>query len=129
MKRLITNYAAIAICAMTAFFSTSCIYDSAGDKFYRTLWTTNDDLLGKITIEFLCGNQVRSCSPLAAGSYCSYESDDMNVRFEHLTLTYDNALVTFIDGWRDGDILHLIWKKEGDLSPQTAILQRLSAYE
>ena len=56
---------------MTAFFLTSCIYDSAGD----------------------------------------------------------NALVTFIDGWRDGDILHLIWKKEGAPSPQTAILQRLSAYE
>lgn len=129
MKRLITNHAAIAICVMAAFFLTSCIYDSAGDKFYRTLWTSDDDQLGKITIEFLCGNQVRSCSPLAAGSYCSYESDDTNVRFEHLTLTYDNVLVTFIDGKRDGDILHLIWKKDGDLSPQTAILQRLSTYE
>jgi hypothetical protein len=129
MKRLTTNKAAIVMCTVAAFLFTSCIYDSAGDKFYRTLWTSDDDLLGKITIEFLCGNQVRSCSPLAAGSYCSYESDDMNVRFEHLTLTYDNALVTFIDGWRDGDILHLIWKKDGDLSPQTAILQRLSAYE
>lgn len=129
MKRLITNHAAIAICAMAAFFLTSCIYDSAGDKFYRTLWTSDDDQLGKITIEFLCGNQVRSCSPLAAGSYCSYESDDTNVRFEHLTLTYDNALVTFIDGWRDGDILHLIWKKDGATCTQTATLQRLSAYE
>ena len=32
MKRLITNYAAIAICAVAAFFLTSCIYDSAGDN-------------------------------------------------------------------------------------------------
>ena len=134
MKRLITKHAAIAICAVAAFLLTSCIYDSAGDKFYRTLWESAEmpvNVLGEasdadgtepetaqvesswregLTIEFLCGQSISlksSGSPLI--HFGTYESNHFTANFHGLTLKTDWQTITFIDATREGDTLYLRW--------------------
>ena len=133
MKRLITNHAAIAICAMAAFFLTSCIYDSAGDKFYRTLWEADDVPLDPLpvnglTLEFLCGNSICiSTDTRADAAFGTYACNDQTAVFQDLTLDSDGVLITFIDAQRSGDTLYLRWCTEGSPEPSTTAMHRLSA--
>lgn len=134
MKRLIIKHAAIAICAVAAFLLTSCIYESAGDKFYRTLWESAEvpeNVLGEtsntdgaisetaqvksswmkgLTLEFLCGQSISlksSGSPLL--HFGTYESNHFTATFHGLTLKTDGLTITFIDATREGDTLYLRW--------------------
>lgn len=43
MKRIINSTAVIIPMVTAMFFSTSCIYDAPGDKFYRTLWKSSPE--------------------------------------------------------------------------------------
>ena len=151
MKRLITKHAAIAICAMAAFFLTSCIYDSAGDKFYRTLWEAEKSSVNArsdspdenswaagMTVEFLCSQSISiktSNSPLI--NFGTYESHQLTAIFHDLTLEIDDQIITFIDAIREGDTLFLRWVTTWDkhknpgsaLDIHTTILSRLSTYK
>ena len=92
-----------------ATISTSCIYDAPGDKFYRTLWTSEETLpayetiathkepisgsdaepaLCGITLEFLCGGSVSIKAEGAAGSYGKYEFHGATAYFSNLSLKY-----------------------------------------
>lgn len=142
----------ISLCAVTAFLSTSCISDAPGDHFYRTLWTSSDSPLGKITIEFLCGGQISIQSPDAVGSYGTYVSDGHTARFNGLTLMYESESAAALaesddivaisgnvktlqqrilieEAHRSGDLLTIIWHLEGSSTARTSRLTRLSAYE
>ena len=151
MKRLTTIHAAIAICAVAAFFFTSCIYDSAGDKFYRTLWEAGEAYSNawaessdenswatRLTIEFLCGQSISlktSGSPLI--HFGTYESHHLTAILHGLTLETNGQTITFIDAIREGDTLFLRWvttrelhrDSEAALDIHTTILHRLSAYK
>lgn len=129
MKRTILRCLAIIPIMAAATLSTSCIYDEPDDRFYRTLWTSEEEPLGKITLEFLCGNQISVLSPDAAGAFGTYESNGSQAWFEGLTLTYDGLLVTLLSARRNGDTLILTWSSDLSTAPSTTSMHRLSAYE
>lgn len=118
---------------------TSCIYDAHGDEFYRTLWTGTDSTLGKVTVEFLCGDQICIKSPDAVGSYGTYQSDGQTASFEGVNLRYDapsrerattgQGLVIIEEAHRNGDTITLFWHLDGSSEVHTLVLERLSAYE
>lgn len=118
---------------------TSCIYDAPGDEFYRTLWTGTDNTLGKVTVEFLCGDQICIKSPDAVGSYGTYQCDGQTASFKGLSLRYDALscertatgpeLIIIEEAHSNGDTITLLWHLDGSSEVHTLVLERLSAYE
>ena len=129
MKRFTTSLTAAVLMTAAVFGLNSCIYEAPGDNFYRTLWTSSEEPLGKITLEFLCGKQISVKSPDAAGTFGTYESDGYWAWFEGLTLTYDGTTVYILEARRSDDLLHLTWFTDSDSTPHTTLMHRLSAYE
>ena len=129
----------------------SCIYDSPrGDKFYRTLWTSEDSPLGAVTLEFLCGGNISIKGDKAVGSYGTYQTDGQTAYFSSLKLQYSPekfadygqealnsiskdhvSMVTIIieDGYRTDETLSITWHfDESDTSYSTTMTRR-SSYE
>ena len=134
MKTLNSTLKAVAIVAMAALSLTSCIYDGAGDKFFRTLWECSETPLdtldvNEITLEFLCGNAICLKTDTFPGiAYGTYETDGTQAYFSGLSMEIKGIPVTFIDAVRYGDTLHLRWKsKDSDLA-FTTTMHRLSSY-
>jgi hypothetical protein len=127
-------YDAVYIIAMM-LLATSCIYDAPGDKFYRTLWVSEETSCGKLTIEFLCGGSISVKSTGAVGSYGTYTSDDHTAHFSDLRLHYpegpDNAPVVIIleEAYRTGDELVVIWHHSDSSTSYTTRLVRKGSYE
>lgn len=101
MKRLLTLLGIICILS-------SCIYESRDDKFYRTLWVSEEapfcelgkaDLHyktgnvpaltpGRLTIEFLCGSNISVSATGTTTSYGTYRSSGSSAHFAELSLTF-----------------------------------------
>lgn len=133
MKRFFTPAILLVIVLLMA---TSCIYDAPGDKFYRTLWVSEEASCGKLTIEFLCGGSISATSTGAVGSYGTYTSDDHTAHFSNLRLRYypegpDNAPVVIIleEAHRTGDALVVIWHHSDSTTSYTTRLVRKGSYE
>ena len=94
--------------------TTSCIFDSPNDQFYRTLWVSEEAPFseigqtsdGRITIEFLCGGSISVTATGAAGSYGSYQTFGNTAYFVGLTLTCYGHGAEIISTYREA--------KEGD---------------
>lgn len=129
MKR--THPAAIAaIIVMTAAPAlTSCIYDSpAGDEFYRTLWESSESPFENLTIEFLCNGNITAQADNAAGSYGTYETQDMTAYFTQLHLIMDSGTVIIEEAHRTKDTMSISWHYQNAPVSYFTKLQRLSAY-
>lgn len=135
MKTLSKTATAVAIWAMAVLSLSSCIYDSAGDKFYRTLWECSETPLdtlhvNEITLEFLCGNSISIKTNTFPGiAYGTYETNGANAYFNGLAMEIEGVRVTFTDANRSGDSLLLGWTVEGSDQPFTTMMHRLSAYK
>ena len=106
------NHSAAALLSMIAavFFTTSCIYEAPGDRFYRTLWTTSEEPFEGILIEFLCEEMISAQHPgRGIGSYGYYEHDGRIAYFTDLTATYNNFSVQFTEAYKSGDTLTVVW--------------------
>ena len=110
------------LCAFTVPCSvTSCIYEAPDDKFYRTLWKSEEVPLGPfdistITLEFLCNGEAvvtlgKKTEAMPAGDedstsmdkkrivgyiYGKYSPDDRTAVLEKLTIKLQDTEVTFI---------------------------------
>lgn len=126
------------LCGLTLlmiFAATSCIFDAPGDKFYRTLWKSEQSPLAPLTengfsIEFLCGQNVciKTGTEIIA-SYGSYESDAETAVFHNLIMDIDGHMITFINAKRNKDTLYLHWKTDDSPETFTITLHRLGSYE
>ena len=133
----------------------SCVYDAPGDKFFRTLWHSEEIPLGpfdvsSLTLEFLCNGgisiktsyspdteqyaedeisitarQNASVTPDIRTIYGRYEPDGTTAVLEDLQITLDDIDIIFIEAHRSGDTLFLLWRIEDSLYPFTTALHRL----
>ena len=128
MKSLIIRQLAFAIALMVAV--SSCIYESPDDEFYRTLWKTDAQPFGEMTVDFLCGNEI--CIKAEAAlfdDYGTYTSSGMTATFEDLFLIVDDNSYILDQAVRQGDILYLHWHRANHQQEITTKMYRLSAYE
>lgn len=121
----------------------SCIYDAPGDRFYRTLWQSEEqpfrssasveaDALKDLTLEFLCGNSVCVKATGAAGSYGTYDSHDLTAYFHKLRLSFVSgdspATIVLEEAHRTDDLLLVSWHYSGSAVSYTTRLVRRSSY-
>ena len=128
MKSLIISQLALAVVSMAV--CSSCIYESPDDEFYRTLWKTDSQLFGEMTVDFLCGNEI--CIKAEAAlfdDYGTYTSSGMTASFEDLFLIVDDNSYILDQAVRQGDILYLHWHRANHQQEITTKMYRLSAYE
>lgn len=134
MKTSANKVTAVVLGAMAVFCFSSCIFDGAGDKFYRTLWESSEVPLGPfevelLTLEFLCGESISIKMDRAGRTiYGTYETDGETAVFSNLSLEIENFTVTFIDASRSGETLFLRWRIENSVYPFTTAMHRLSSY-
>ncbi len=135
MKRFALPGMAILIGTAIAMTSTSCIYDSPDDYFFRTLWESdeNSDVPGEVngmTLEFLCANAISiKTDNSTIVNYGTYDSNRRTATLHDLTLEIGDETITFIDANRSGDLLQLRWHSNNSSETQTTIMHRLSAYK
>lgn len=141
--------------ALSVLFQ-SCIYDAPGDKFYRTLWVSEDSgtedsrpesetsaqlssddseftpVLQGTTLEFLCGGSVSISASGAIGSYGTYEHHNLTARFQDLSLTYqiNGSYIRIIieEAHRSNDLLTINWHLSGSSESHATRLVRRSEY-
>ena len=128
----------ICSAVIVSTIATSCIYDAPGDKFFRTLWTSEGAPLetldaSSLTLEFLCNEEVSititdRSRQITGYTYGRYSPENMTAVFEGLSTSIQNLEVIFIEAHRDGDTLYLIWQTENSALPFTTILHRKSSY-
>lgn len=126
---------------MILFGLTSCIFEAPGDRFYRTLWVSEDfngkgsgDCPGeKITLEFLCGGSVTVISTGAIGSYGTYEFHEATAYFANLRITYlngdDPIIVVLEEAHRTDDLLLISWHYYGSDVSYITRMVRKNTYE
>lgn len=128
----------ICSAVIVSTIATSCIYDAPGDKFFRTLWTSEGVQLGpfevsSLTLEFLCDEEVSititdRSRQITGYTYGRYSPENMTAVLEGLRINIQNIEVTFIEAHRDGNTLFLVWKIEDSAYQFTTTLQRKSSY-
>lgn len=128
----------ICSAVIVSTIATSCIYDAPGDKFFRTLWTSEGAPLetldaSSLTLEFLCDEEVSititdRSRQITGYTYGRYSPENMTAVFEGLRINIQNIEVTFIEAHRDGNTLFLVWKIEDSAYQFTTTLQRKSSY-
>ena len=131
MKRVLI--CGLALLMMVA--ATSCIFDAPGDKFYRTLWKSEQTPLSPLnvqefTLDFLCGQKV--CIKTDTGTITShgiYETCGQTAIFQNLIMDADGQTITFIKAERDKDTLILYWETDESSEPSATTLQRVGSYE
>lgn len=110
MKRLISTNAAIIPLMAALIFATSCIAEAPGDRFYRTLWTTEDSPLDGLTLEFLCDGWISAQALKASsGSYGRYIPDGSDVIFTDLHVVFDTFTAVIEGAHRTDDTLLISW--------------------
>ena len=122
---------AILIGMAIALTSTSCIYESPDDYFFRTLWESDEDSDGPgMTLEFLCANAISiKTDNSTIVNYGTYDSNRRTATLHDLTLEIGDETITFKDAHRSGDLLQLRWHSDNSSETQTTIMHRLSAYK
>ena len=134
MKRLIPICIAIVSLMAAALSSTSCIYDAPGDEFYRTLWKSSPEPLGdfqtgELTVEFLCDNKITVKDAGMIIAHGIYSIDNHVAVLTGLELVIDGTRISFVEAYRNGDTLFLLWHSDFMKSSHAIPLDRLSAYE
>ena len=131
---------------------TSCIYDAPNDRFYRTLWvsdeapfstdagsiddspaaTSDSNTFRGLTIEFLCCNSIRIHATGAVGSYGQYDPQGMTAYFTGLNLTYYHngtpIIIVFEEAHRTDDIMLISWHFSGSATSYSTRLVRKNTY-
>lgn len=134
MKTSANTVTAVVLGTMAVFGFSSCIFDGAGDKFYRTLWESSEVPLGpfeveQLTLEFLCGESISiKVDDADMTLYGTYETDGETAVFHNLSLEIENFTITFIDANWGGETLFLRWRIENSVYPFTTAMHRLSSY-
>lgn len=135
MKRFANILTAALLWTAAVFGFNSCIFDAPGDKFYRTLWESEQDPLSpfpveELTLEFLCGCSICiSTDTRPDADFGTYACNGETAVFQDLKMELDGQLITFIDAQRSGETLYLRWCIEGSPDPFTTVMHRLSAYK
>lgn len=121
----------------TAFFGDE---DSHGPDFSGSdggSGFSSDPLTrGTLTIEFLCGSNVRVTATGAVGSYGTYDHHGTTAYFSGLHLTYHSgipdttpAVIILEEAHRTDDLLLISWHYSGSAVSYTTRLLRKSSYE
>ena len=135
MNSTIFSRSIIAILMTAALMSTSCIFDAPGDKFYRTLWESDETPLGpfevkEVTLEFLCENYISlKTDATSRTSYGTYDFNDYTAVFQDLSLELRGHTITFIDAQLSGSTLFLRWRIDDSVYPFTTAMHRLTSYK
>lgn len=135
-----------------ALLMQSCIYDAPDDRFYRTLWTTEEppfgDSLaamaegntsnesdGRLTIEFLCGGTVSVTATGAVGTIGTYDTYGETAYFANLRLNYqsgmrgsDPIVIILEEAHRTDDLMLISWHVSGSDTSYTTRLVRQKRY-
>lgn len=147
----------LSLLIIVSFGLTSCIFDSPGDAFYRTLWLSEEkpfsmsvaalnngydtaggspsgtSTSGNVILEFLCGESISVRASDAVGSYGTYEPHGTTAYFANLRLTYyTDSIPTVIvleEAHRTDDLLLISWHYEGSSTSYTTRLVRKSSYD
>lgn len=128
MKRLNISILSLLIAAMCISLS-SCIYDAPGDKFYRTLWTSDEETFGQMTLDFLCdGNVCAKAENADLDDYGTYQSDGITATFKDLSLPIGNQTILLLQAHKNGDHLTLTCIDPTADTPIFIHMTRLSAY-
>ena len=114
----------------SALIYTSCVIDAPGDKFYKTLWESDEVPLGpfpveELAIEFLSENGI--ILTLDNGTvvcHGPYDSNDITAIFHNLSLRIQGRTITFIDAQLSGSVLFLRWRIEDSVYPFTTALHQ-----
>ena len=150
MKRLLLILG--MICTLS-----SCIYDSPNDRFYRTLWISEESPFnnaeavatygleeggnylsngGRLTLEFLCDGNITVTATGAVGSYGSYDPYGATAYFASLELSYyingsdtDRIVIVLEEAHRTNDLLLLSWHFADSPVSYTTRFVRRSSYE
>ena len=150
MKRLLPILG--MICTLS-----SCIYDSPNDRFYRTLWISEespfnnaeavatygleegDNYLsngGRLTLEFLCDGNITVTATGAVGSYGTYDTYGTTAYFASLELSYyigdsgtDRIVIVLEEAHRTDDLLLLSWHFAGSSVSYTTRMVRKGSYD
>ena len=130
MKRMIISGISLIPAVITALLLNSCIYDAPGDRFYRTLWKSQDPPFGTIILDFLCDGAITIKSTSARfDDYGTYQSDGLTAAINDLSLTIDDIIYEFKEAHRNGDTLFLTIYNPADNETFVIRMFRLSAYE
>lgn len=135
MKRLISPHAAIIPLMAALFFATSCIAEAPGDRFYRTLWTTEESPLNGLTLEFLCDGWISAQAPGAdSGSYGEYVPHGSDAEFTGLNVMYKDFTAVIEEAHLADDTLLISWHVAGLQTAshevaRYAVFHRLSDYK
>lgn len=124
------SFRAMCVAFLVTFSSVSCIYENAGDPYYRTLWMSEDPEFGTFSIDFLCENMMAVKADKAEfDDYGFYSTDGKSAFFDDLSITVGESTVVFVEAKRSGDTLHLLWQSKSDDRTRTMTLKRLSSYD
>ena len=118
-----------AFVVLSSLFS-ACIYDGPrNDRFYRTLWSSEEEPFDKLTLEFMCDGYVLVSSQGAVGSYGDYQADGNCAHFRSLRLTFDRSTSIIIeDGYRCDDSLMIRWHFADSNDSRLTMMTRRSEY-
>ena len=150
MKRLLPILG--MICTLS-----SCIYDSPNDRFYRTLWISEESPFnnaeavatygledggnylsngGRLTLEFLCDGNITVTATGAVGSYGSYDPYGATAYFASLELSYyingsdtDRIVIVLEEAHRTNDLLLLSWHFADSPVSYTTRMVRKGSYD
>ena len=150
MKRLLPILG--MICTLS-----SCIYDSPNDRFYRTLWISEESPFnnveavatygleeggnylsngGRLTLEFLCDGNITVTATGAVGSYGTYDTYGTTAYFASLELSYyigdsgtDRIVIVLEEAHRTNDLLLLSWHFAGSPVSYTTRMVRKGSYD
>ena len=98
---------------IVTFSSVSCIYENAGDPYFRTLWMSEDPEFGTFSIDFLCENMMAVKADNAEfDDYGFYSTDGKSAFFDDLSITVGDFTAVFVQAYRSGDNLELVWHSD-----------------
>ena len=133
------RHAVLVLALASGILATSCIYERpSGDEFYRTLWKSEEIVLGpfevnSLTLEFLCNDGAYISVGDALTVYGTYSPDGnttlLNEISAYINSDGEKTTVRFIEANRYGDTLVLNWQVTGNQFPFTTSMRRLSEYE
>ena len=109
---------------------------SFGDSDGGSGFSSDPLTRGTLTIEFLCGSNVRVTATGAVGSYGTYDHHGTTAYFSGLHLTYHSgipdttpAVIILEEAHRTDDLLLISWHYSGSAVSYTTRLLRKSSYE
>ena len=104
------NFSKAAIVA-ALFFTSSCIFDAPDDQFYRTLWTTSEEPLSGLTIEFKCEGYISASTETdSCGLLGRYFPNGCTTCFSNLNVYFDTYTIAIDEAQRNYDTMLISWR-------------------